>query len=139
MFQVEKKTLLGIAGVVWLMAGFNVCRLGILDYLHTKGLSLLTGSLSLLVFCLFGFMFYKLSVKHTKRILEYAEERQPFWYFFDLKSYLIMAVMMSGGIWLRSSGLAPAIFVAVFYTGLGLALALAGILFLYQAFKSTRR
>lgn len=34
-----------------------------------------------------------------------------------------------GGIWLRSSGLAPDIFIAVFYTGLGLALALAGVLF----------
>lgn len=41
----------------------------------------------------------------------------------------IMVFMMSGGIWLRSSGLAPDVFIAVFYTGLGCALALAGILF----------
>ena len=30
-----------------------------------------------------------------------------------------MAVMMSGGIWLRSSGIAPERVIAVFYTGLG--------------------
>ena len=48
---------------------------------------------------------------------------------FDLKSYLIMAFMMSGGIWLRNSGLAPEVFIAVFYTGLGCALGSAGILF----------
>lgn len=40
-----------------------------------------------------------------------------------------MAVMMSGGIGLRVSGLAPERFIAVFYTGLGAALLLAGGLF----------
>ena len=40
-----------------------------------------------------------------------------------------MAVMMAGGIGLRASGLAPERFIAVFYTGLGAALLLAGLLF----------
>mgnify|MGYP000109512024 FL=1 len=40
-----------------------------------------------------------------------------------------MAVMMGGGIYLRVSSLAPDIFIAVFYTGLGASLLLAGILF----------
>ena len=40
-----------------------------------------------------------------------------------------MAIMMGGGIWLRTSGLAPNVFIAVFYTGLGCALALARIIF----------
>ena len=39
------------------------------------------------------------------------------------------AVMMTGGIGLRVSGLAPERFIAVFYTGLGAALLLAGLLF----------
>ena len=50
-----------------------------------------------------------------------------------------MAVMMSGGIWLRSSGTAPDVFIAVFYTGLGFALALAGALFLYRFILGVRR
>ncbi|MHC5879305.1 hypothetical protein ACYT69_10295, partial [Streptococcus pyogenes] len=54
---------------------------------------------------------------------------RPFWDFFDLKCYLIMAFMMGGGIWLRTSGLAPISFIAFFYTGLGSALTLTGILF----------
>lgn len=135
MFKVKKKTLLLIAGIVWLIAGFNVCRLGILDYINTGCLSLLTGFLSVVIFCLFGMMFYKMSVKHTKRIMGYETEKRPFYHFFDLKSYLIMIFMMSGGIYLRSSGIAPPIFVAFFYTGLGLALALAGALFLYNFTK----
>ena len=40
-----------------------------------------------------------------------------------------MAFMMGGGIRLRCSELFPDVFIAVFYTGLGLALALAGIVF----------
>ena len=74
-------------------------------------------------------MFFKMSIKHTKRIKGYEEEFRPVWHFFDLKSYIIMAVMMGGGIWLRASGLVPDVFIAVFYTGLGCALALAGVLF----------
>lgn len=37
--------------------------------------------------------------------------------------------LMTGGIWLRSSGLTPERFIAFFYTGLGASLLLAGLLF----------
>ena len=37
--------------------------------------------------------------------------------------------LMTGEIWLRSSGLAPERFIAFFYTGLGASLLLAGLLF----------
>lgn len=40
-----------------------------------------------------------------------------------------MAVMMTGGIRLRSSGVAPDRFISFFYTGLGASLLLAGLLF----------
>jgi len=45
-----------------------------------------------------------------------------------VKSF-IMAVMMTGDIWLRSSGVAPDQFIAFFYTELGASLLLAGLLF----------
>lgn len=127
-FHVKKRTLLAVAGFVWLMAGFNVARLGILSYQNIK-VTLLHILLSVLAFAAFGTMFFKMSIKHTKRIKGYEEEFRPVWHFFDKKSYLIMAFMMGGGIWLRSSGIAPEVFIAVFYTGLGLALSLAGVLF----------
>lgn len=85
--------------------------------------------LSAVVFSLFGMMFYKMSMKHTKRISGYTEPTPPFWNFFDIKAYCIMAFMMGGGIWLRCSGLVPDTFIAVFYTGLGIALGLADVLF----------
>lgn len=129
LFHVKKRTLLAVAGSVWLIAGFNVARLGVLSYGALPRIKALHIILSAVVFCAFGTMFYKMSMKHTKRIKGYAEEFRPVWHFFDIKSYVIMAVMMSGGIWLRSSGLAPEVFIAVFYTGLGCALSLAGVLF----------
>jgi hypothetical protein len=62
--------------------------------------------------------------------LQYEEERQNFFRFFDAKSYLIMAFMMTLGIGLRVSGLVPNTFIAFFYTGLGASLLTAGVLFL---------
>jgi len=44
---------------------------------------------------------------------------------------------MTGGIGLRVSGLAPERFIAVFYTGLGAALLLAGLLFGRNFIKAT--
>lgn len=133
-FHVKKRTLLAVAGGVWLLAGFNVARLGILSYIDLSKILFVHILLSVAVFCTFGLMFYKMSIKHTKRIKGYKEEFKPIWHFFDLKSYIIMAIMMGGGIWLRSSGLVPNVFIAVFYTGLGCALALAGVLFLIMFF-----
>ena len=127
--HVKKRKLLAVAGCVWLIAGINVARLGILSYGKLPQIRALYMLLSLAVFCAFGLMFFKMSIKHTKRIKGYEEEFRPVWHFFDLKAYIIMAVMMGGGIWLRASGLVPDVFIAVFYTGLGCALALAGVLF----------
>ncbi|MCI6190707.1 MAG: hypothetical protein MR691_12360 [Clostridium sp.] len=135
LFHVKNRTLLAIAGCVWMLAGFNVARLGILSYRKISSVLVMHILLSTLVFIAFGLMFYKMSIKHTKRIKGYKEEFRPIWHFFDIKAYCIMAFMMGGGIWLRSSGLVPDIFIAVFYTGLGCALTLAGVLFWVMYFR----
>lgn len=121
--MVKRNTLLLLACLVWSAAGFNILRIGIQAY--PDYLSVWNFLLSALVFAVFQRMvFGKLVKKHTARIRAYEEERHFFLKFFDVKSFLIMAVMMSGGIWLRSSGLAPERFIAVFYTGLGASLLL---------------
>ncbi|MGN0684273.1 MAG: hypothetical protein ACI4JY_11405 [Oscillospiraceae bacterium] len=133
-YHVKKRTLLAIAGCVWLIAGFNVARLGIIAYINTA-FAFWQPLVSLAVFAAFGTMFYKMSGKHCRRIRGYTETTRPFWNFFDLKAYCIMVSMMGGGIWLRYSGLVPELFIAVFYTGLGCALAGAGILFWVMFFR----
>ena len=126
--KVKRNTLLLLACLVWGAAGFNILRIGLAAYPAYR--SALNFLLSILVFSVFQiFIFGRLVKKHSARIGAYLEERHFFWKFFDGKSFAIMAVMMTGGIGMRSSGLAPERFIAVFYTGLGASLLLAGLLF----------
>lgn len=104
--KVKRNTLLLFACLVWNAAGFNILRIGLISYPPYR--SVLNFLLSILVFAVFQkFIFGKLVKKHTTRIRSYKEERHFFLKFFDGKAFAIMAVMMSGGIGLRVSGLAP--------------------------------
>lgn len=127
--KVKRNTLLLIACLVWSAAGFNILRIGLETY--PAYLSAVNILLSVLVFAVFQrFIFGKLVQKHTARIQAYSDtERQFFLKSFDAKAFAIMAVMMTGGIGLRASGLAPGRFIAFFYSGLGASLLLAGLLF----------
>ncbi|HWQ98837.1 MAG TPA: hypothetical protein VN538_12210 [Clostridia bacterium] len=132
--SVHKQTLILIAGIVWAIAGFNIVRIGLIAY--QGNFTWWRGLLSIAVFTVFQvFIFGKMVKKHTARILQYEDERQNFFRFFDTKSYLIMAFMMTLGIGLRVSGLVPTGFIAYFYTGLGASLLTAGVLFLISYFR----
>lgn len=132
--KVNKNNLLLIAGLVWGFAGFNILRIGIVEY--RDNLNLLNILISLAIFILFQtLIFGKMVKKHTVRIKEYEEDKQYFYKFFDKKSYFIMAFMIAFGIGLRASRIVPEVFIAVFYTGLGVSLFTAGILFIINFFK----
>jgi hypothetical protein len=127
--HVHKNTLILIAGIVWAIAGFNIVRIGLVAY--QGNFTWWRGLLSIAVYAAFQiFVFGKMVKKHTDRIRQYEEERQNFFRFFDTKSYLIMAFMMTLGIGLRVSGVVPNTFIAFFYTGLGASLLTAGVLFI---------
>ena len=132
--KVKKQNLLLLAGIVWMIAGFNVLRIGLETYVEYR--MIINYAITLMVFIVFWFMvFHKLTIKHTKRIHEFEEELQLFYKFFDLKSFLIMAFMISFGIIIRKFRLLPDRFIAVFYTGLGAALFMAGVLFTWNYIK----
>lgn len=133
--MIKKLYLLLLASVVWMIAGFNVLKIGIETY--SGYVTILNALLSLLVFLIFWLLiFSKLAAKHTVRIVNYKEEKQFFLKFFDVKSFIIMAVMIIGGVTIRAFNLLPDRFIAFFYTGLGAALFLAGILFGINFFKA---
>lgn len=126
---VKRNTLLLLACLVWSAAGINILHIGLEVYPpYITAVNLL---LSVLVFVVFQcFVFGKLVKKHTARILSYlAGERRFFLQFFDRRSFAVMAFMMALGIVLRAGRFAPEVFIAVFYTGLGATLLLAGLLF----------
>lgn len=128
--MIAKIKLLGIAGGVWLLAGVNILRLGVVDMTGNWHFPLwpLLGALMvfLLFFCL---IFIRLVRKHSGRIMGYEAEKVAFWRFFDRKSYILMIGMITFGILLRSSHWVPPLYLGTFYTGLGCSLMGAGILF----------
>ena len=128
--HIKKNQLIAVAGVVWLLAGLNVAVLGVraaIDMRDVAAIVLIaTAGGAVAVFCGFHSMFSKLVKKNSQRIYELEGECHNPFRFFDRKGYIMMAIMMSMGIGMRAAGLFPEWFIAFFYTGLGLALALAG-------------
>ncbi len=143
MLKVSKNKLLLIAGIVWFAAGFNIALIGFQAYGQVVSESTwqfvaLLALGSVVIFSLFHtFIFSKMVRKHSARIADLPGERASFWKFFDAAGYIMMAIMMSGGIALRMSGIVPDWFIAFFYFGLGVALALSGVSFLARFFRRT--
>ena len=129
-FRMKKQSLIAAAGVVWLLAGLNVAILGVRAAIDMRGvaaivvLALAGGAAA--IFCAFHSMFSKLVKKNAQRIADLDGDRHHVVRFFDRKSYMMMVFMMSLGIGMRAAGVFPGWFIAFFYTGLGLALTLAG-------------
>ena len=128
--KLPKRYLLFIAGVVWTFAG---------GMLLTKGIGLLSAELhylwiKLVIATVGGIAFYlllfsKISLKHAKRILGLKHEFPCLFSFFNFTSYGLMAVMISGGILIRKTGIISPEYLPVFYITMGIPLFLSAIRF----------
>lgn len=127
-----RRGLIYLAAAVWCIAGVNVVRMGFVTWraldnpLHPL---LFVGAVVTLV--AFGAMFLRLTAKNIRRIGSFPQSGNPFWKFMSLKSYLIMAFMISFGVVLRNFTRSPRTFIAAFYVGLGSALFAAGVAYLF--------
>ena len=141
--MVEKRTLLVIAGVFWLIAGANVVAVGIGAYIAAATqpailAALIAGSAG--VFALFFLCIFKpYAAKHEARIASIPDKRVSALRFMDRKGYIMIVAMIALGAGLRLSGVVPDWFIAFVYTGLGAALALTGVLFLGMVRRKQRR
>ena len=129
--HLPKNHLMLIAGLVWCAAGAMVCMIGLPLEFGLAPSHLILLPLAVGIFIAFYFLvFSRLVRKHTARIRARAEDRLPFWHFFNASSWAVMAVMMGGGLALRLSHVMPDWMIAFFYSGLGVALFLCGVRFL---------
>ena len=129
--NLPKNQLMLIAGLVWCAAGAMVCMVGLPLEFGLAPSHLILFPLAVVIFLAFYlFVFSRLVRKHTGRIRARTEDRLPFWHFFNATSWVLMAVMMGGGMALRLSHLVPDWMIAFFYSGLGVALFLCGVRFL---------
>lgn len=138
-FKVDKHTLLFIAGAVWIIAGVNILRIGILTWLNDVHFWLFKVSEAIVIFLLFFlFVFRRLFNKHTRRISNNKDKSCPF-SFFDKRGWIMMIFMITLGIVIRKYHLLPNSFISVFYTGLSSALIITGILFLRKGWKEKQQ
>ena len=88
MLKVSKRTLLLVAGIVWLIAGGNIAWLGIRSFAQMdQGIWWLLVIGAVVVFTLFHVkVFSKMVGKHAIRIAGYEAERIGIWHFFDVPS-----------------------------------------------------
>ncbi|UTC43934.1 hypothetical protein [Treponema sp. OMZ 857] len=128
-FAIPKNYLVLIAGILWIFAGIMVFKTGAPILFGMQ--SLIAFIVSIGIFLIFYLIiFRKLVFKHIKRIKETMDERGYFWQFFDLKSYIIMFVMMTGGTFVRKLNLAPNYVIGILYSGIGFALFSCGTRFI---------
>jgi hypothetical protein len=135
--RVPRIYLLLIAALVWTFAGGMLLVRGSLflkespQWVFVKILGCLVGGL-----LFFKVMFNRISGKHVARIVNFPLERPSVFSFFNLKSYLMMAVMISGGITLRKSGIVPVEYMAIIYLTMGIPLLMSSFRFYYTFFTS---
>lgn len=135
-YGVSRQVLLITAGVVWIIAGANILRIGILTWEDCSHDWLFKVCEATLVFLLFFVLVFKrLYNKYTIRIEHKKIDKNCPFSFFDIKGWLIMIFMMTLGITVRVFQLLPDSFISVFYTGLSLALIVTGILFIRYWWK----
>jgi hypothetical protein len=128
-FKVNNRQLLLLAGMVWIVAGANILRIGILTWLADSQCWLFKiGEATIVFLIFFNLIFRRLYIKHTDQKKKKANNNHLL-SFFDLKGWIIMIFMITLGVTVRKFQLLPNSFISVFYTGLSTALIITGILF----------
>ena len=136
---VKRRTLLLIAGCAWSIAGgiliFRslVHLIGVNSHLVLEiGIGIIFGSLFYLI------LFTRISKKHITRIQLITIDNPCFFSFFNFRSYLLMGIMISGGITLRLSGLINPDIIYTFFLCMGIPLLVSAWRFFYSYVKNEK-
>ena len=136
---VKKRTLLLIAGCAWSIAGGILISRSLSHLIsvnHHLAIEIGTG-------IVFGSLFYlllfaRISKKHITRINLIEIDNPCFFSFFNFRSYLLMAIMISGGITLRLSGLVNPEIIYTFFLCMGIPLLVSAWRFFYSYTKNKK-
>jgi len=132
---VPKRYLMFLAAIIWTFAGGMLLFRGSLFLQQSPQYFWLKISFSAIGGVLFYvLMFSKISLKHARRIQNLKQEKPCLFSFFNVRSYILMSVMISMGIFLRKSGLVPVSYLSVLYVTMGIPLFTSAFRFYYFAF-----
>jgi len=130
--SIPRRYLLFVAGVVWTFAGGMLLYKGISlfrlyrDFLWLKiTISIIGGGLFYLL------LFSKISFKHAWRIINLKNENPCFFAFFNIRSYIMMAVMITSGVILKKTGIVSPEYLSVLDVTMGIPLFLSALRFYY--------
>lgn len=135
-FKVSKGSLLFEAAVVWTFAGMMLLTRGELMLEASSGFSWLK-----IIPCIccgvlfFVLLFSKISRKHINRIKNLFGDKHPVYEFFNFKSYMMMAGMITLGIVLRKTLIIPLSSLALVYITMGIPLLFSSIRFYINWFN----
>jgi hypothetical protein len=127
---VSKRSLFLVAGCVWTMAGGILISRALLELWsihHYIWIEILIGIAFGTIFYLI--LFARISKKHITRITLITIDNPCFFSFFNLRSYIMMAVMITAGILLRKLDLINHEILYTFYLTMGIPLLVSAFRF----------
>jgi hypothetical protein len=134
---VSRRTLLLIAGCAWTTAGGILITRALVQLIAMRQYLWL----ELLIGCLCGLGFYlllfaRISKKHISRITLIKVDNPCFFSFFNFRSYLMMFIMITGGITLRKMDVINRDVLWTFYLTMGIPLLISAYRFFYSWVKN---
>jgi len=136
---IPKRYLLLVAACFWTFAGgmllyrgFSMLKSNANPAIPEQIASIFAGIL------FYKIMFSKISLKHINRIQGIQIERPSFFAFFNLRSYILMSIMITFGIALRLSGIIPLFYLSLFYIAMGTPLLISSGRFYIHAFRNLK-
>jgi hypothetical protein len=134
---IKKRNLLLVAGCAWTIAGGILITRALVQLAAMKDyimVELATG-------VVFGMLFYillfaRISKKHIYRITLIPLDNPCFFSFFNFRSYLLMAIMITGGITLRKLNIIEPHILWTFYLTMGVPLLVSAYRFFYSWIKN---
>jgi hypothetical protein len=131
--RIPRRYLYISAALVWTFAGCMLLFRGVLLFMDDDYLIWFRLIISLLAGMLFYMLlFSKISKKHTTRIAGIQLEKPCLFSFFNIRSYILMTLMITAGISLRKSGILPSVYLSVIYVTMGIPLFISSFRFYYE-------
>lgn len=126
--MLKKKNLAVLAALMWMIGGVFVLITGVRYWgFDMESYAFIKVLMAVIVVSVFAHgIFPPVILRILKNIEALPDERAPFWHCYPKRTWLLVLFMISLGITLRHLPFIPDFIIAGFYTGMGLALLLAG-------------
>jgi hypothetical protein len=136
---VPKRYLLLVAALVWTVGGVVLGIKGLVWLAANESFFTIRVAIAFVLgLAFFELVFARVSLKHITRIHAIDLVRPSLFAFFDLRGYVMMALMISLGVFLRKSNLVNPEFLYNFYVLMGTPLLVSALRFYYAFWRYPR-